>query len=128
MVETAFGDVRASSERKAEEVAQLLEKLSPEVSALLPGSQDRSVDVWVQEELQVYRFNKRPESVRGFTLLNDEFSAKRIHLQDSGQSPWYLTHELVHALIGTSWSPLPGILEEGPVGSSWNPVGWSVLR
>jgi hypothetical protein len=51
--------------------------------------------------------------VRGFTLLENEFEAKRIHLQEGGQSPWYLSHELVHALIGPSWSPLPGILEEG---------------
>jgi hypothetical protein len=51
--------------------------------------------------------------VRGFTLLQDEFDAKRIHLQEGGQSPWYLSHELVHALIGPSWAPLPGILEEG---------------
>ena len=113
VVETPFGDVRARSEGKAIEVAALLERLAPEVRALLPGSQDRSVDVWVQEELQVYLFNRRPESVRGFTLLADEFDAKRIHLQEDGQSPWYLSHELVHALIGPSWSPLPGILEEG---------------
>jgi hypothetical protein len=67
----------------------------------------------VQDELAVYRFHQRPESVRGFTLLEAEFRAKRIHLQESGQSPWYLAHELVHALIGPSWATLPGILEEG---------------
>src|SRR5262249_13745500 len=81
--------------------------------ALLPGSQDRPIDVWVQEQLAVYLFRERPESVRGFTLLEDEFHAKRIHLQEGGQSPWYLAHELVHALIGPSWAPLPGILAEG---------------
>ncbi len=113
VVETPFGDVRASTEGKAVEVAVLLERLAPEVRALLPGSQQRPIDVWVQDELQVYLFHKRPESVRGFTLLADEFDAKRIHLQEDGQSPWYLSHELVHALIGPSWSPLPGILEEG---------------
>jgi len=113
VVETPFGDVRANSKRKAGEVAQLLERLAPEVQSILPGSQDRQIDVWVQQELKVYRFNKRPESVRGFTLLSDEFSAKRIHLQESGQSPWYLSHELVHALIGPDWKTLPGIMEEG---------------
>lgn len=113
VVETPFGDVRASSRGKANEVAELLERLAPEVKAVLPGAQDRAIDVWVQDELAVYLFHKRPESVRGFTLLDDEFDAKRIHLQESGQSPWYLAHELVHALIGPSWAPLPGILEEG---------------
>jgi len=113
VVDTPFGEVRASSRGKATEVAQLLERLAPEVRALLPGAQERSIDVWVQEKLAVYRFHQRPESVRGFTLLEDEFEAKRIHLQEGGQSPWYLSHELVHALIGPTWAPLPGILEEG---------------
>jgi hypothetical protein len=113
VVETPFGEVRARSAGKAAEVAELLERLAPEVKAMLPGAQDRPVDVWVQDELAVYLFHRRPESVRGFTLLEDEFEAKRIHLQESGQSPWYLAHELVHALIGPSWAPLPGILEEG---------------
>jgi hypothetical protein len=113
VVGTPFGDVRADTPEKAREIAGLLEELAPRVRELLPGSQDRTVDVWVQNELQVYRFHKRPESVRGFTLLASEFRAKRIHLQEGGQSPWYLSHELVHALIGPSWKRLPGILEEG---------------
>ena len=113
VVETAYGDVRARTPATAEEVAHLLEGLAPRVQELLPGSQDRPVDVWVQQELRVHRFHKRPESVRGFTLLSNEFEARRIHLQEAGQSPWYLGHELVHALIDRSWAPLPGILEEG---------------
>jgi hypothetical protein len=113
VVETPYGDVRAETSGKASEVAQLLERLAPEIKSLLPGVQDRPIDVWVQDELAVYLFHERPESVRGFTLLENEFDAKRIHLQEGGQSPWYLAHELVHALIGPSWAPLPGILEEG---------------
>jgi len=113
VVETPYGDVRADSQGTAVKVAVMLEELSPQVQALLPGSQVRAIDVWVQDELRVYRFNRRPESVRGFTLLSEEFHARRIHLQEDGQSSWYLSHELVHALIGESWSTLPGILEEG---------------
>ncbi len=113
VVETPFGDVRAENQDTADQIAGLLCDLSPRVQALLPGSQERSVDVWVQEELRVYRHRARPESVRGFTLLADEFDARRIHLQEDGQSPWYLAHELVHALIDEEWSTLPGILEEG---------------
>jgi hypothetical protein len=113
VVETPYGDVFAGSEVRATEVAGLLGRLAPEVRATLPGAQDRSIDIWVQEKLAVYRFHERPESVRGFTLLEAEFRAKRIHLQEGGQSPWYLAHELVHALIGPDWAPLPGILEEG---------------
>ncbi len=113
VVATPYGEVRAESEAKATEIAELLNGLAPQVREILPGSQRRPIDVWVQDELRVYRHSKRPESVRGFTLLTDEFTAKRIHLQDEGQSAWYLSHELVHALIGPSWRPLPGILEEG---------------
>jgi hypothetical protein len=113
VVATPFGDVRARNAGTASEVAGLLQRLAPEVKAILPDAQDRAIDVWVQDELAVYLFHKRPESVRGFTLLDGEFDAKRIHLQEGGQSPWYLAHELVHALIGPSWAPLPGILEEG---------------
>lgn len=113
VVDTPFGAVRAESAEKAEEVADLLEELAPRVRAVLPGSQKRAIDVWVQNELRVYRSQRRPETVRGFTLLADEFDARRIHLQEDGQSAWYLSHELVHALIGESWRPLPGILEEG---------------
>lgn len=113
VVETPFGEVRARNAGKASEVAELLQRLAPEVKAILPDAQDRPIDVWVQDQLAVYLFHKRPESVRGFTLLEDEFDAKRIHLQEGGQSPWYLAHELVHALISPSWAPLPGILEEG---------------
>lgn len=113
VVDTPFGEVRARNVGKAKEVAELLERLAPEVKAILPDAQDRPIDVWVQDRLAVYLFHQRADSVRGFTLLEDEFEAKRIHLQEGGQSPWYLAHELVHALIGPSWAPLPGILEEG---------------
>jgi hypothetical protein len=113
VVETPFGDVRAMSEAKAAEVAELLEDLAPRVRELLPGCQERSVDVWVQDQLQVYRYQERPESVRGFTLLAGDFDARRIHLQSDSESPWYLAHELVHALVDRSWRALPGILEEG---------------
>ena len=114
VVATPFGEVRAESEEEASEVAELLERLAPRVQEILPGSQRRPIDVWVQEKLRVYRHRTRPESVRGFTLLADEFEARRIHLQgESTQSSWYLSHELVHALIGTSWKTLPGVMEEG---------------
>jgi len=113
VVNTPFGRVRAESQASADGVAQMLIQLAPRVQELLPGSQERSIEVWVQKRLQVYRYQDRPESVRGFTLLSGEFDARRIHLQKDEPSPWYLSHELVHALIDSSWQTLPGILEEG---------------
>ncbi|MFT5690484.1 MAG: hypothetical protein ACI8PQ_003341, partial [Planctomycetota bacterium] len=69
VAQTPFGDVRAESIEKADEFADLLERLVPRVHELLPGSQHRDIDVWVQDRLRVYRFTERSESVRGFTLL-----------------------------------------------------------
>ncbi|HED64969.1 MAG TPA: hypothetical protein ENJ09_05365 [Planctomycetes bacterium] len=113
VVSTPRGVVRAHSHPDAAATAALLEELAPGVRALLPGSQDRSVEVWVQQDLQLFRFGTRPSSVRGFTYLAAPFRARRIHLQSGGATRWYLSHELVHALIDSSWATLPAVLEEG---------------
>ena len=112
-IETPYGMVRAESEGKAEEVAEMLEVLSPRVKDLLPGTFDREIDVWVQSVLRSSRYGQRATGVKGFTLLAGEFDAKRIHLLEDGELSWYLSHELVHALVDESWSTLPGLLEEG---------------
>ncbi len=112
-VETPYGLVRAESEDKAEEVAQMLERLAPRVREILPGSADREIDVWVQSVLRSTRNGERAKGVKGFTLLTGEFNPKRIHLLEDGELSWYLAHELVHALVDESWRSLPGILEEG---------------
>ncbi|MCZ6597532.1 MAG: hypothetical protein O7B99_07835 [Planctomycetota bacterium] len=112
-VETPYGVVRADSKAKATEVADLLAQLSPRVQAVLPGTQDRVIDVWVQSVLRSTRHGSRAKGVKGFTLLAREFEPKRIHLLEDGELSWYLSHELVHALLNKSWAPLPGLLEEG---------------
>jgi hypothetical protein len=112
-VKTSYGVVRAESEDKAFEVAALLQDLAPRVRAVLPGTSDRSVDVWVQKVLRDGSHGERAEGVKGFTLLSGEFKAKRIHLLEDGELSWYLAHELVHAELDSSWHTLPGLLEEG---------------
>ncbi|MEM7310896.1 MAG: hypothetical protein AAF682_29775 [Planctomycetota bacterium] len=112
-VDTPFGLVRAESEDKAEEVAEMLADLAPRLREELPGTLDREIDVWVQSVLRSTRHGERAKGVKGFTLLAGEFKAKRIHLLEDGELSWYLAHELVHALVDRSWAPLPGILEEG---------------
>jgi hypothetical protein len=112
-VETSYGVVRAESEDKAVEVAALLQDLAPRVRALLPGTSDRAIDVWVQKVLRDGSRGERAEGVKGFTLLSGEFRAKRIHLLEDGELSWYLAHELVHAQLDASWHTLPGLLEEG---------------
>ena len=55
VVDTPYGAVHAEHAETAAEVAVLLEDLAPRVQGALPGSQDRAIDVWVQDELRVYR-------------------------------------------------------------------------
>ena len=112
-VQTPFGNVHAESEHKAAEVAELLTELSPRVRALLPGTTDKPIDIWVQSVLRDDQNGERGVGVKGFTLLSGEFKAKRIHLLEDGELAWYLAHELVHAYLDTSWHTLPGVLEEG---------------
>ena len=88
-VETPYGMVRAESEAKAEEVAEMLADLAPRVRDLLPGTTDENVDVWVQSVLRSSRYGQRAKGVKGFTLLTDEFEAERIHLLEDGELSWY---------------------------------------
>lgn len=112
-LETAYGEVRAEDHATAAEFAELYEELVPRVREILPGTREREIDLWVQKELRVYRHRPRHASVRGFTLVDGTSGPRRIHLQEDGQSSWYLSHELVHALVSEEWAPLPGLLEEG---------------
>lgn len=112
-VDTPYGLVRAETDGKAKEVAEMLARLSPRVQEVLPGTTEREIDVWVQSVLRSTRHGERAKGVKGFTLLAGEFNPKRIHLLEDGELSWYLAHELVHALVDESWRPLPGILEEG---------------
>jgi len=112
-VKTPFGVVSAESQPKAVEVAALLRELSPRVHATLPGTSNKPIDVWVQKVLRDDANDTRGAGVKGFTVLSGEFRAKRIHLLEDGELSWYLSHELVHANLDSSWQALPGILEEG---------------
>jgi hypothetical protein len=112
-VGTPYGVVHAESRHKATEVAELLVDLCPRVRATLPGTIDRPIDVWVQRVLRDDANGARGAGVKGFTLLSGEFRAKRIHLLEDGELSWYLSHELVHASLDSSWHTLPGLLEEG---------------
>jgi hypothetical protein len=104
------GLVRAPTLPDAHELARLLDEYYPRVKAALPSTRDRAVEVWSQEELGLWRFQRLPPSMTGFV---DEESG-RIHLLASGRcAQQTLCHELVHALLDESWSPLPVVIEEG---------------
>jgi hypothetical protein len=120
-VESLHGKVRAPTEEEAAVVAELLDDLHPRVRALLPGTEEQRVEVWLQEELRMFSMVEPSHEV---VALN--FDAwNRIHLKrGSSFLPEDLAHELVHLMLDESWNTLPPVLEEGladHVGLALNP-------
>ncbi|KAA3606058.1 MAG: hypothetical protein DWQ01_17840 [Planctomycetota bacterium] len=111
-VDTPFGRVRAADPETAHSVAIMLQELHPQVAAVLPGSEIHFPEIWVQERLQVQQSHFSQET--GLTVFGADDQPLRIHLKaNSPRLRQTLAHELVHALMGESWEPLPGVLEEG---------------
>ena len=108
---TPHGTVRAGDTPSAERLAAMLIDLQPRVRALLPGTRDRSTEVWLgasvlPEEMQEHQ---------GVVALT-ELPSGRILIGGEGHglgSDFLLAHELVHALMDESWDPLPAIMKEG---------------
>lgn len=105
------GTVRADSQAHGWIMADLLDELTPQVRRLLPDMRERPVEVWVQRELEVYAGFEVDRQVPAFTIEGDG----RIHVAeaDSNRLSAALAHELVHSLLGESWSTLPSVAEEG---------------
>lgn len=110
-VATPYGDVHAESQEQANHLAALLLRLHPGVGRLLPDSLDRDTDVWLADFSRDPQLADRP-GVVGFTSVRG--AEIRIRADRLGQdADFVLAHELVHALLGPSWDPLPAILKEG---------------
>jgi hypothetical protein len=89
----------------------MLDGLLPRVTALVPDTRERPLEVWVQETPRLYRFwTTSNQEADGFWAE----SPGRIHLRETGAGlERTLAHELVHATLGESWGRLPGTMEEG---------------
>jgi hypothetical protein len=110
-VTTDHGLVRAGTDAQAQELAELVDALRPRVQALLPDTSDRAIDVWLDEALSKHAI---PGEAGVAALTNLE--AGRIRISGEAQGidvDFLLAHELVHALMGESWAPLPAIMKEG---------------
>lgn len=105
-----FGVVRAETPAAAEEMGELAEELLPRVRGLLPDTRERQVEVWLQPDIELIRGAPYPEHIAGMA----DFEQARIHLRQRDERlRLHLSHEMVHLLLGDSWSPLPGVIEEG---------------
>jgi hypothetical protein len=108
------GLVRAEDRFHADMYAGMVAEIQPLVAELLPGTLDRQTEVWVQSQLSHGLGKVAPDNVKGFTLIDAEMNRGRIHVRSDNDFPrWFLTHELVHALLGPEWLTLSGVLEEG---------------
>ncbi len=110
-VATPWGEARAATRADAERVAALLEDLAPRVRALLPDTVDRPTDVWLEPFDEAAEASGRPEVVGLTTLATGRIRVRRDRL--GRDADFVLAHELVHALLGPSWDPLPALLKEG---------------
>ncbi len=111
-VEAREGVVRAGSHEEAADVAEALDALLPEVLALLPDARARTLEVWIQDEPELYTFPRTSAYRDADGFFSDRLD--RIHLRSSADDLHRtLAHELVHASLGTSWRGLPGTIEEG---------------
>lgn len=110
-VSTSHGAVTAAVEGQARWVADELVRMHDAVRVLLPGSRDVAVDVQLVDFEDDPALRDRP-GVVGLAAPD----AQRIRLRaglDRDRLRYALAHELVHALLGPDWDPLPAIVKEG---------------
>jgi len=110
-VPTPWGTVRADSETEARDLADLLLELRPRVAALLPDASDRTTEIWLDAALRGSGLTEQ-SGVAALTNLG----AGRIQISGASAGigvDFLLAHELVHALMGRSWDPLPAVMKEG---------------
>ena len=111
-VDAREGVVRAGSPEEAAVVARALDALLPEVLSVLPDARARSLEVWIQDEPELYTFPRTSAYRDADGFFSDRLD--RIHLRSGADDlRRTLAHELVHASLGSSWRGLPGTIEEG---------------
>ncbi len=118
----AFGNVRGFEPHGLEDLAERFAEEREFVLGLLPGAEDRFVELWQLDHDSSEEFDR--ENVGGVTRqpLRGGFGLVRLlpgwmrHtrvLLGARTSDTTLTHELVHAYLGDEWRTLPPALEEG---------------
>ena len=116
------GVVRADDPALAAAAAELFVEARAGLAARVPGLQETTVDVWVQEEPRADFLPRGAGSFTAFTLQR-RGANPRLHLPEDRWRET-LTHELVHALLGESWEPLPQLVEEGLADLLGIELGW----
>ncbi|MEM9381225.1 MAG: hypothetical protein AAGB93_14830 [Planctomycetota bacterium] len=105
------GRVLAADAHEAERVETLVSDLRPRLLELLPDASFDSVDVWVQERPSLYRFTAASTAdAEGLWSPTHRRIMLSRHADHFART---LAHEMTHAVLGATWSLLPGSIEEG---------------
>lgn len=102
-----FGTVSGSSRERVRHVARLLDELAPQIPLVLPGCDQRQIDVRLVAEMAHESWSGATYTVRARRWM--ELPENEGHQRLAAT----MAHELVHYLLGREWSTLPGVLEEG---------------
>ena len=108
----ALGVVRAASQDEARVLDAHLTALGPALAAHVPGARlPEELEVWVQDEPHLYHgvLESNAEAEGLYAPFHERILLSR-HAVDIER---VLAHELTHAALDKSWSPLCGTLEEG---------------
>ena len=105
------GRVRAADHVEAERIEALVADLRPRLLELLPDTSFDDVEVWVQDQPSLYKFTTAATAdAEGLWSPSHRRIMLSRHADHLGRT---LAHEMTHAVLGETWSMLPGSIEEG---------------
>jgi len=110
-VDAAFGEVRAATPEEAMTYAARAESLHDRLLDVVPDTTTREASVWVFSDEEFYeRFGEL--GLAGRATWDTLGWSTRIEVAASTFDA-FVAHEWVHVMLGPSWDPLPGAIEEG---------------
>jgi hypothetical protein len=114
---TADGLVRAHDAAAGALVAADFREFRARIREWLPDTRDGRVELWLEDRSELHAHGEETAWADAFTLTWNGRRTPRVHLPstsiNAAERRNLVAHELVHALLGPSWRPLPTALEEG---------------
>lgn len=125
-VDAAFGEVRAATPEAANSYVVRAETIHDRLLEALPDTSSREACVWVFSDEAFYE--RHGEWGLEGQATYDRFGwSARIEVAASNFDT-FVAHEWVHVMLGSSWGPLPGAIEEGLANEAAFRVGEASAR